>query len=350
MSITKEQVTQLLGENNLSEDVVINLKLMVESAIDTKVQQKLNEQQSVYKETIRGLTEEVERLKQAGESYGEYVKNGYNSKINSLEENVSLYSEYAMAEHSKLNEQAEAYGKYVEKTMSERAEAYGQYLQKEFEKEQTKLSETAEAYGEYVLESLTDEVDQYLDYVVEQFISENKAALVESVEYKNMQSVFADMQESFSRHLFQLKPDNTIISVNSKLKDSINENNKTLAELATAKRKNSELQRKLIIEQATKSLTDTQKERIENLVERLKYSNETEFKRGVELMIEEVVTVPTKQPQKPTQSKVITESANQSVNVTTEDKIGINLFEVNATPANTPSSNDIMDKYISIFK
>ena len=340
MSITKEQLTQLLGDNDLSEDFIIGLKVMVENAIDAKVKQKLSEQQAVYKETIHSLTEEVERLKATGESYGEYVKTGYGTKLGSLKENIDAYSEYAVAENTKLTEQAQAYGDYVEKTVSTKAEAYGKHLQEEFQKEQTKLAETAEAYGEYVLESLTDEIDQYLDYVVGNFITENSEAIVDSIDYRNMQAVFTDMKESFSRHLFELKPDNTINSVNSKLKDSISENNKALAELAAVKRKNSELQRKLVIEQATKSLTDTQKERVENLVERLKYSTETDFKRGVELMIEEV----TASPVKPTRTQSTTVEGKN-------DNLSFNLINetVNPTPASAPSAN-LMDKYISIFK
>jgi len=344
MSITKEQVSQLLGENNLSDDVLVNLRLMVESAITERVAEK----QSIYKETIHNLTEEVERLKKIGESYGDYVKNGYDSKLNGLESNISEYSDYALSEHTKLTEQANAYGKYVEKTISEKAEAYGQYLSSEYEAEKQKLSEAAESYGEYVLESLTDEVDQYLDYVVSHFISENMEAMVESVDYRNMKSVFADIQETFSRHLFQLNPDNTVNDVKHKLGESITEHNKVLLEMANIKRKNSELNRKLVLEQTTRNLTDTQKEKIESLVENMRFSNDSEYKRGVELMIEEVVSPPTR-----TVAKANTNTNKRLINESnTETIIKMALFdEVNTTPTNnTGSEHDKMNRYINCFK
>jgi hypothetical protein len=249
MDITK-QLTELFGDIELSEDVLIKMKLMMEKAIQEKTDV---------------LNEEISKL---------------NTDIKTLHENAEAYGIF-------LQEKADEYGTFLQ----EKADAYGKFLQENAESYGTFLQEKANDYGQYVIEEMTDNIDNYTGYVVEKFIEENKSALLEHNEYERMKSLFENVKIAFEENNFKLSENfvSNTDEIESKLEESTKSYNELYGEFVKIKKNLEEMQYSMVFENVTKDLADTQKERINNLVKNVSFSSIGEFKRGVELMVEEVV-------------------------------------------------------------
>lgn len=164
----------------------------------------------------------------------------------------------------------------------------------------------ADEYAQYVVQEMSEKVDAYVEYVVEKFIEENKAALIEHQEFSRMKNVFESVKRAFEDGLFKLNESAYVSELQAKLAESADAYNKLFEETATLKKQLEEQQYGIVFENLTKNLADTQREKISRLVENVSFESIDEFKRGVELMIEEIVVSSKKEPLK---EEVLTDSS-----------------------------------------
>lgn len=147
----------------------------------------------------------------------------------------------------------------------------------------------ADEYAQYVVQETSDKVDAYAEYVVEKFIEENKAALIEHQEFARMKDSFEGVKRAFEDAGFKLDESAGTSALQAKLAESTEAYNKLFKETAGLRKQLNEQQYAMVFESLTKDLADTQREKISSLVENVSFASIDEFKRGVELMIEEIV-------------------------------------------------------------
>ncbi|MGB9694014.1 MAG: hypothetical protein ACPLYF_04145 [Fervidobacterium sp.] len=158
------------------------------------------------------------------------------------------------------------------------------------------IKEKADEYAQYVINEMSEKVDAYAEYVVEKFIEENKAALIEQQEYNRMKDVFEGVKRAFEVGMFKLDESAGVAELQAKLADITEAYNNLFEETASLRKQLTEQQYAMVFESLTKDLADTQREKISKLIENVSFASIDEFKRGVELMIEEII-VPSKKEQ-----------------------------------------------------
>ncbi len=147
----------------------------------------------------------------------------------------------------------------------------------------------ADEYAQYVIQEMSDKVVAYAEYVVEKFIEENKAALIEHQEYIRMKGIFESVKRAFEDGMFKLDESSGVSELRAKLAESTEAYNKLFEETVRLRKQLEEQQYAMVFESLTKDLADTQREKISSLIENVSFASIDEFKRGVELMIEEIV-------------------------------------------------------------
>jgi hypothetical protein len=226
MSITQENLKELIGEQEVSEDTLLKIKIMVENSINEKVE-------AAIEETKTSVTEELQPM------------------IDSLTEQV------AAMETSHAEELAS-------------------------------ISESANAYAEYVVQEMTAKIDTYAEYVVEKFIADNKAALVEADEYARMKETFSKIKAVFEEQYFDLVPTDRTSELEQEIAAVKEDYESVFAELQTANEDLDEMRHAIVFESLTRGLAETQKEKVKALVENVSFDSIGEFKKGVELMVNQV--------------------------------------------------------------
>ena len=233
MAITNDELKALFPEIEITEDTLLKIKIMVESAIKAKVDAATSELTAAHDAAIAKITEDLED---------------------------------AIAARDMLKEQAEEYAEYVVQEMTEKATSY----------------------AEYVVQEMTEKVDAYAEYVVEKFIEDNQQALQEGQEYARMQSVFESVKSAFEQAGYEL----TAVDKSAEHDAAIAEAKASYNELFDKHQKlikeNEEMQYAMVFESLTKDLADTQKEKLKSLIESVSFEGVSEFKRGVELMIAQI--------------------------------------------------------------
>ena len=156
------------------------------------------------------------------------------------------------------------------------------------------ISDKANAYAEYVVEEMTQKVEDYCEYVVEKFVRDNKTQLVETAEYARMSKVLRTIREAFETNFFQLNPEPANQSLEKQIQESKRAFNELFEEHRTLKRQIDEYSsyvdsenRKAVFVNVTEGMADTQKERLEKLVEKANFETLDEYELGVTLMAEE---------------------------------------------------------------
>lgn len=234
MDIT-EEIKKLLGDLGLSEDMVTRLKVMVEKAVHERSET-----------IITNLQEELEFVKEKAEEYAAMI--------------------------------------------SEKAQEYGDMIAEEKDAEIDSLKESAQAYGDYITEELATKIEGYADYVVEKFITDNRKQLVESQEYARMLAVFSEIKEAFESKAFLISENDSQVSeLNKKLNETTTAYNTLFEEHVAMKNRLAGLEQESLFESLTSTLADTQRDKVKRIINTMTFASRDEYKRAVELMIEEVI-------------------------------------------------------------
>ena len=131
--------------------------------------------------------------------------------------------------------------------------------------------------------ALVEKVDSYLNYVVEEWMKENSIAIERGIKGEIAEDFISGLKKLFEDHYIDVPDEkynvledqaNKIEELEKKLNEQVDKNveqNKALGEM----------KRQDIIDEASKDLADTAKEKFNKLAEEVEYSNENDFRTKV---------------------------------------------------------------------
>lgn len=177
------------------------------------------------------------------------------------------------------------------KEIQEKADEYASYAKNQIDE----ISSKANAYSEFVVEEMTRKVEDYCEFVVQEFIRENRKKLVETEEYCRMAQTLNAIRESFQQNYFTLSSEPANKELEEKLKDTKKSFNELFEENRVLKKEIKECvefidleARKAIFKEETKDLAETQREKLQSLIEKARFDNTKMFKEGLKLMVEDM--------------------------------------------------------------
>lgn len=165
------------------------------------------------------------------------------------------------------------------------------FLKEEANKYGEHLKAKANAYGESIQESVIAKAKEYAEFAVDAFITENKERFVETEEHARMKSAFEFIKEAFEKNAFPVKEDAAVIELQESLQESTAQYESLFEDLSAAREELEKLNRTLILERAVADLAETQKEKVNELLEAVSFDSLDEYKDGVAMIVEQAKAV-----------------------------------------------------------
>jgi len=190
--------------------------------------------------------------------------------------------------------------------------------------EQTKIleaqyEEKLSAETETVKEAMVEKVDSYLNYVVEEWMKENELAVERGIRTEIAEDFITGLKDLFKEHYIDVPEEkynvlddltNQTKTLEGKLNDQIAKNvdlTKQVSESAKAK----------AIDELSKDLADTEKEKFEKMAENVEYDGADKFKEKLET-IKESYFPKTKIVETASKDEVDTVAANAPIESNTD--------------------------------
>lgn len=132
-------------------------------------------------------------------------------------------------------------------------------------------------------DELVEKVDSYLAYVVEEWMKENELALERGIKGEIAEDFISGLKKLFEDHYIDVPDEkyNVLEDQSSKIEELNKKLNESIEKNVELSKENGEHKRQNIIDEASKELADTQKEKFNKLAEEVEYSNEGDFKSKV---------------------------------------------------------------------
>src|SRR5210317_105859 len=132
-------------------------------------------------------------------------------------------------------------------------------------------------------DELVEKVDSYLSYVVEEWMKENELALERGIKGEIAEDFISGLKKLFEDHYIDVPDEkyNVLEDQSSKIEELEKKLNESIEKNVELTKENGEHKRQNIIDEASKELADTQKEKFNKLAEEVEYSNEEDFKTKV---------------------------------------------------------------------
>ena len=132
-------------------------------------------------------------------------------------------------------------------------------------------------------DELVEKVDSYLAYVVEEWMKENELALERGIKGEIAEDFIGGLKKLFEDHYIDVPDEkyNVLEDQSSKIEELNKKLNESIEKNVELSKENGKLQRQDIIDEASKELAETQKEKFNKLAEEVEYSNEEDFKTKV---------------------------------------------------------------------
>ena len=132
-------------------------------------------------------------------------------------------------------------------------------------------------------DELVEKVDSYLAYVVEEWMKENELALERGIKGEIAEDFIGGLKKLFEDHYIDVPDEkyNVLEDQSSKIEELNKKLNESIEKNVELTKENGEHKRQNIIDEASKELADTQKEKFNKLAEEVEYSNEEDFKTKV---------------------------------------------------------------------
>lgn len=229
--------------------------------------------QDLSEDTVKSMTE---LLQQKIKDEVTKARVGLQSEIVSLKETVELMEH----EREDLIMKADEYAESIREEIIEKGEEYANLVREEI----------IEKYGNHLAEQYADKLESYAQYVVEQFIETNKKVLVENKNYDRMKNVLETIRGTLAESLnLTVEPTDREAELENQLAESKEEYNKLAQSNMTLRKDLENLERTAIFESITKSLADTQREKVQRLIEGMDTKSPEDYRRTLKLMVEEVI-------------------------------------------------------------
>ena len=135
---------------------------------------------------------------------------------------------------------------------------------------------------------LTEKVDSYLNYVVEEWMKENKLALERGIKGEIAEDFISGLKKLFEDHYIDVPDEkyDVLEDQASKIEDLEKKLNEEIEKNVEMNKVNGSYKRQEIIDEHSKDLADTAKEKFDSLVEGVEYSSEEDFAQKVKTIKE----------------------------------------------------------------
>jgi len=126
---------------------------------------------------------------------------------------------------------------------------------------------------------LTEKVDSYLNYVVEEWMKENSIAIERGIKGEIAEDFISGLKKLFEDHYIDVPDEkyNVLEDQASKIEELEKKLNEEIGKNVEQSKEVGELKRQDILDEASKDLADTAKEKFNKLAEEVEYSNEKDF-------------------------------------------------------------------------
>ena len=156
-------------------------------------------------------------------------------------------------------------------------------------KEQTKILEAQykdklSTETETVKEAMVEKVDSYLNYVVEEWMKENELAVERGIRTEIAEDFITGLKSLFKEHYIDVPEEkynvlDDLTSQNKKLEEKLNDQISKTVDLT---KKVSDADKAKAIDEVSKDLADTEKEKFEKMAENVEYESADKFKEKLE--------------------------------------------------------------------
>ena len=209
-------------------------------------------------------------------------KEGYHSKKEEKDEkekeiDVKEHVDALVAGDDSLSEEfkqkaATVFEAAIKSKVKEIAEEIEADYNKKFEEETSKAKD-----------ELVEKVDSYLSYVVEEWMKENELALERGIKGEIAEDFISGLKKLFEDHYIDVPDEkyNVLEDQASKIEELNKKLNESLAKNVELSKENGKYVRQSIIDEASKELAETQKEKFNKLAEEIDYKNEEDFRTKV---------------------------------------------------------------------
>lgn len=135
---------------------------------------------------------------------------------------------------------------------------------------------------------LTEKVDSYLNYVVEEWMKENKLALERGIKGEIAEDFISGLKKLFEDHYIDVPDEkyDVLEDQAGKIEDLEKKLNEEIEKNVEMNKVNGGYKRQEIIDEHSKDLADTAKEKFDSLVEGVEYSSEEDFAQKVKTIKE----------------------------------------------------------------
>ena len=156
-------------------------------------------------------------------------------------------------------------------------------------KEQTKILEAQykdklSTETETVKEAMVEKVDSYLNYVVEEWMKENELAVERGIRTEIAEDFITGLKDLFKEHYIDVPEEkynvlDDLTSQNKKLEEKLNDQISKTVDLT---KKVSDADKAKAIDEVSKDLADTEKEKFEKMAENVEYESADKFTEKLE--------------------------------------------------------------------
>jgi hypothetical protein len=132
-------------------------------------------------------------------------------------------------------------------------------------------------------DELVEKVDSYLSYVVEEWMKENELALERGIKGEIAEDFISGLKKLFEDHYIDVPDEkyNVLEDQASKIEELEKKLNESIEKNVELSKENGKHIRQSIIDEASKELAETQKEKFNKLAEEIDYKNEEDFRGKV---------------------------------------------------------------------
>lgn len=214
------------------------------------------------------------------------------------------------------------------------------------EKADEKVQELVESKTQQIEENMVGKIDQFFSHLAKEWLAENQVAVDKGIKADLFESMFTGLKDLFVEHNVVIPAES--VDVVAEMEDELNESKEELSRLfekaVSLEGKISEMERSNAIREATANLTESQKEKVEGLVEGLEYSDAFSTKLNA------IVEMVSASKAASTEEKPLTESEINTI-TNDADATGLN-FKVEAlTESEAKTETDpAMAAYIASAK
>ena len=160
----------------------------------------------------------------------------------------------------------------IKSKVKEIAEEIEADYNKKFEEETSKAKD-----------ELVEKVDSYLSYVVEEWMKENELALERGIKGEIAEDFISGLKKLFEDHYIDVPDEkyNVLEDQASKIEELNKKLNESVARNVELSNEKNKYVRQSILDEASKELAETQKEKFNKLAEEIDYKNEEDFRTKV---------------------------------------------------------------------